>query len=229
MIDDGSGQITILTGGWTYSSAGGAVVAPDSDPGFVDALGEMFLVPDLGGRGWSFRTFVNVLVNLIRAPVGYLLDLLIPYTPPTYCLGPSIYDGSGQSCEDVDIPCRDVLGETCELIDSLPGVTNAFKQCMKGRCDCGGSFHDRLRVSCAPSDDCGPCSFWDVMAGGCAHCGGSQIWYCLDTSAHPDLDDCDCIDVIFHEMSHACGALDQTYESYRIGWWFRDQCLEDQR
>ena len=148
---------------------------------------------------------------------------------PSYCLGPSIYDGSGQSCEDVDIPCRDRLGDMCEMIHSLPGVTTAFKKCMKGRCACGGSVHDRLQISCAPPDDCGPCSVWGGFAAGC-NLGGSQIWYC---QTDPTL--CRCANTVFHEMSHACGTM-HTMEYWqtgmcvpgdepcRIGYWFEDQC-----
>ena len=213
MIDDGSGQITVLTGGWTYSSAGGVVVNPDSDPGFIDALGGMLLVPDVRSRGFGLHTIVTFIGNVVRMGVGYLLDLFVPYTPPTYCLGPSIFDGSGQSCEDVDISCRDRLGEMCEMIHSLPGVTTAFKKCMKGRCACGGSFRDRLQISCASFDDCGPCSVWGVPAAGC-NLGGSQTWYCYE---HPFS--CVCVNTVFHEMSHACGTM------HRMDYWQAGECI----
>lgn len=123
----------------------------------------------------------------------------------------------------VDIPCADKLGEMCEKIDDLPGVSTAFKQCMKGRCACGGSSFSRLEITCDDQDSCGPCAALGD-AGGCS-LGGSQMWYCGPVDDEDQ--ECLCVNIIFHEMSHACGALDQTGESYRIGSWFEDQCSAD--
>lgn len=81
---------------------------------------------------------LTFLGNVATMAVNYLLDLLIPYTPPTACDGPFIYDGAEQSCADVNIPCAADLSEMCLNIDDLTQVSNAFKQCMGGRCGCGG-------------------------------------------------------------------------------------------
>lgn len=159
-------------------------------------------------------------INIISSGIAGIIDIFRPYTPPTACNGPLINDGAGQSCEDVDVPCADILDDMCLLIDSLPNVSTAFKKCMKGRCGCGGSSHARARMTCAESDACGPCE--GVEADGC-NSGGPQLWYCGD-----DLSECECVSVVFHEMSHSCGALDlengANNDAYRIGDWFQGEC-----
>ncbi len=123
------------------------------------------------------------------------------------------------------MPCDVKLPDMCEKIDELPGVSNAFKQCMQGRCGCGGSHHKRLKISCADKNDCGPCG----SSRGCS-LGGSQMWYC-----DPTTDECNCIETVFHEMSHACGAMhsleywieqscDVNDDPCRIGRWFQSEC-----
>jgi hypothetical protein len=56
-----------------------------------------------------------------------------------------------------------------------------------------------------------------LITSGCS-LAGSQVWYCNQDQACVD-----CIDTIFHEMSHGCGAPDFNGESYRIGNWFADE------
>lgn len=225
--DDGSDP---LAGGWVWSQEDGLAVQPGSDPGFQDAVEAML---DLSGgaaraSGDFLSTAVDVVVNVATVGVNYLLDVLVPYTPPISCVGPIVSDGAGQSCEDPPLACRQKLAEMCEEIANLPNVTTAFRKCMKGRCGCSGSNHKRARVSCADSDSCGPC----VNAGGCNLAGGTQIWYC-----QPNADECECVDVVFHEMSHACGVGHSPQymqnpscqipneKACIIGKWFGDRCI----
>ena len=213
--DDGS---PTLSGGWMYTPWDGAWDDPGTDPGYFDAVNEMLHIhPGGGGRTWGLGSTISLVGNIASLLANYLMDCFWTYQPPVACLGPVIYDGDGQSCESTNIACKDDLDEACLNIDAIPDVSNAFKQCMKGRCGCGGSSHRRLRISCADSTDCGPCDYQTSY--GC-NIGGSRMWYCS-----PDPDPCECYNTVFHEMSHACGALDQTMESYRIGEWFRDQCI----
>jgi len=141
------------------------------------------------------------------------------YNDPPWRSGPKILDGSGESCDGVDIACREDLDDVALYLNDLPGVSTAFKKCMKGRLGCGGSSFRRLRIECAPGEDCGPCSY--IASDGC-NIGGSRLWYCdAITKA------CRCINIILHEASHSCGTLDledgSTYDSYRIGDWFEDE------
>jgi len=211
-------------GGWTYSAEEGAQEDPDSDVGFHDGVANMFAcapqqftATGAVACGFSVSDTLRMVVNLVEMAINYVLDLAIAYEPATSCDGPLIYDGAGQSCHGVPMPCDVKLPKMCEKIDDLPGVSNAFKQCMQGRCGCGGSHHKRLKISCADPNDCGPCSY--TVAYGC-NIAGSRMWYC-DTTPLP----CPCVNTVFHEMSHACGALDQTGESYRIGDWFEGSCI----
>ena len=164
--------------------------------------------------------------TLRLAPLGlhYILDVFIPYEPPERddCEGPRILDGDGESCENVDIPCVGDFQRMCGEIDNLTDVADSFKQCMRGRCGCGGSTHGRMRIRCEDEDDCGPCGGLVDQAYGC-NIGGSLLWYC-DPTEFP----CDCVRTLFHEMSHACGALDlengAPLDAYRIGDWFQAEC-----
>ena len=74
MIDDGSRQITTLTGRWTYSQAEGAVVAPNSDPGFIDALAAMLLVSDDEARREADCPHPVPRGNADRQPASKLVD-----------------------------------------------------------------------------------------------------------------------------------------------------------
>lgn len=223
---------TTLTGGWTYSPVDGVQEYPDSDPGFHDEVAGMFACADGGATagvacatGLNLADTIKFIANLATMAVNYILDLFIPYEPATSCDGPLIKDGPGQSCEHVNIPCVGKFSNMCKKIDELPGVSNAFKQCMQGRCGCGGSHHKRLKISCADKNDCGPCAALGGPYGGC-NIAGSNMWYCSDTT-----DPCRCANIVFHEMSHACGSMDlqnsAPLDSYRIGDWFEDQ-YEDQ-
>mgnify|MGYP001618894169 CR=1 FL=1 len=171
--------------------------------------------------GFNLGDLLTQIANIIQMVIDYILDLFVPYTPPEpgTCTGPSISDATGQSCNGVNIPCKDRLNEMCEGLDDLPGVSVAFKKCMKGRCGCGGSRHKRAKVSCAGVYTCGPCR--GTPAGGCS-INGTRIWYCTTTS-----NVCDCANTVFHEMSHSCGANDvhngNTYDADRIGMWFEDE------
>jgi len=216
-IDDGANPPSVLAGGWIYSVEDGLQLDPDTDAGFVDAAAAMIHVPDVGGRGFSLGAIFSWIGNVANMGINYILDIFTPYTPPTTCLGPVIYDGAGQSCEGVDIPCKDDLGDMCETLDGLTGVSVAFKKCMKGRCGCGGSNHRRARISCDDDTDCGPCRTGPSYSG--CSLGGSRIWYCNDTDSA-----CLCDWSVFHEMSHGCGALDSTGTAESIGEWFHDEC-----
>lgn len=223
---------TIRSGGWSYSAGGGAQEDPDSEPGFHDDAALMFRCTAGGAAAAAFNLadLLTLIANIIQMAINYVLDLFIPYTPPLpgTCTGPSISDGAGQSCENVDIPCADGLAEMCESVGDIPGVSVAFKKCMKGRCGCGGSRHPRANVSCAGVYTCGPCT--DPLGAWGCNLLGSQIWYC-----NPNANMCDCVETIFHEMSHACGQPDQPGRvcpptsgnpigACRIGMWFEDQC-----
>jgi len=224
VLDVWSGTTT-LTGGWTYSQTDGVQEDPASDPGFHNEVAGMFACADGGATAGAISTAglspgdtLRFLLNLATMAINYVLDMFIPYEPATSCDGPAISNGAGQSCEDVDIPCEDKFEDMCENIDELPGVGDPFKQCMQGRCGCGGSNHKRLKIECADSDDCGPCGGYEGVYYGC-NIAGSTIWYC-----DPTEKECECLGTVFHEMSHACGVLDQTGDSERIGDWFKDEC-----
>jgi len=141
-------------------------------------------------------------------------------------LGPKILDGSGESCDGVDIPCREDLDDVALYLNDLPGVSTAFKKCMKGRLGCGGSSFRRLRVKCDDVDSCGPCApLQECINNGCLGCnlGGSTLFYCIKATTS----DCECVQTVLHEASHSCGTLDRedgsTYDSYRIGDWFENE------
>lgn len=219
------------TGGWTYSAAAGALEDPDSEPGFHAEVENMFrctpLTDGADGSGgtaqFGIGSLASLIGNVVTMAINYIRDLFIPYTPPPDdCEGPSISDGPGESCENVNIPCTGDFGEMCGKIDQIPDTSDGFKQCMKGRCGCGGSSHPRARITCDDADDCGPCAGRVESAGGCS-LGGSLLWYCSSTSQP-----CLCVNAVFHEMSHACGALDlidgSRDDAYRIGDWFDDEC-----
>jgi hypothetical protein len=119
-------------------------------------------------------------------------------------------------------------------IGSIPGVSTAFKKCMKGRFACGGSTFPRLRMRCASETNCGPCG---SGAFGC-NLLGRDLWYCVPTDANSVQ--CLCIETVFHEAVHACnkGHSLQYYsqggcsttggpdEACRIGHWFRTKFIE---
>lgn len=232
-IGDGANPATVLAGGWIYSVAEGLALHPDADAGFVDAAAAMLHVPDVGGRGF-LANIVSLIVDFVAVPVSYILDIFVPYVPPVACLGPVVYDGSGQTCADDRVVCKDDLPEMCQHIDSIPEVSVAFKKCMKGRCGCGGSWHQRARVSCGNSTTCGGCP---SGSGGCGS-WGSRVWYCRDETAT----NCSCVLTIFHEMAHACWALDDPdctasfacpapdwqgqSGACRVGTWLQGQCCD---
>jgi hypothetical protein len=212
-IDDGATPVT-LAGGWTYAAPSGLEEDPDSDPAFVDEFPNMFHVGSGGGRAGLLGAILGFIGNVVVMAVNYVVDVFTPYTPPNSCDGPLIYDNSGQTCDGVNIACKNNLDDMCLSIDDIRDVTDCFKQCMKGRCGCGGSSHSRAKVSCDDSDSCGSCG----SATGCS-LAGSGIWYC-----DPTTDECICVKTIFHEMGHGCGALDQNGESFRIANWFKSEC-----
>ncbi len=199
-----TGNVTTLNGGWTYSFRDGAISDPNADPGFDQAVVMMFHADTSQRVGTAgipipgLDTIFTFIGNALALALNYILDLFIPYTPPEpgECVGPINED---PSCDDVNIPCADKWSDACLLIDDIPNVTDAFKQCMKGRCGCGGSSFSRVRVICEDQDTCGPCT---VPALGCS-LAGTDIWYCNDS-----LNACRCVNTLFHEMSHGCGAMD---------------------
>jgi len=214
---------TSYVGGWVYAPGAGPSADPDSDAGFEGAIAEMLSCSDGNiAAGFSIGSVIGLVGNAINIGIHYIIDIFHTYTPPTSCLGPQILDGSGQSCQGVNIPCRDVLGDVALYIDRIPGVSTAFKRCMKGRLGCGGSSFRRLRVKCDSYMDCGSCGtpppgieYW-----GC-NIAGATLWYCAPSGAS----DCDCVWTTLHEASHSCGALDSAnaypYHSYAIGDWFK--------
>lgn len=209
-----------LSGGWTYSAVDGVQEHPASDPNFQDEVGIMLHVDEERG---IFGAVVQFVSSVIGTGIGYIVGIVVPYDPPLDCDGPYFYDAPGQSCYGVNVPCKSDVGSlAAQWIDALPGVSNAFKKCMKGRAGCDGSAHNRLVVSCDDPNDCGPCGLLGGPYGGCS-VGGSHAWYC-----ETDPDPCLCANTVFHEMSHSCFALDLNnggnYDAYRIGDWFEQQC-----
>ena len=229
-----------LVGGWTWSQAGGAQLDPASDPGFQDAVAEMINLTTqpggaVAGLPPALGSLLQWLVNVLKLPLNYILDLFIPYTPPApgSCSGPSV-DGT---CGPDDVVCQGSLAEMCESVGDIPGVSTAFKKCMKGRCGCGGSSFPRARITCNAPNDCGPCApaTGGLIITGCSTVG-TQMWYCQPSGAPL----CACAQTIFHEMSHACGSFDDPNcdnrstcpplpsEDFsgacRTGIWFQEQC-----
>jgi len=215
-------ETATYTGGWTYSPTTGPLENPASDPGFHSEVENIFGCQTTVAGAHSIGSILSLVGNGIGMWLNYLRDLYRPYTAPSTCLGPSIANGSGQSCDGVDIPCADDLSEVSTYLDDLTGVSTQFKKCLKGRLGCGGSSFPRLRITCADSDSCGPCSYTD--AAGC-NIGGTAIWYCSPT-ANP----CQCANTVFHEAAHSCGALDlengANNDSYRIGDWFQEEMAD---
>jgi hypothetical protein len=212
---------TIRSGGWSYSAEGGAQQDPSSEPGFHDDADLMFGCAAGGAASAQslLSDLLSAVANVVQMGINYLLDLTIPYTPPTSCTGLAIQDASGQSCATANVPCKNDLDDMCKKVGNIPGVSVGFKKCMKGRCGCGGSHFKKSVITCDDSQSCGPCQ--GVSAQGCSNYG-SQIWYCAITSNM-----CGCANTIFHEMSHGCGGNDRhdggTYDAYRIGDWFEGQ------
>jgi hypothetical protein len=123
----------------------------------------------------------------------------------------------------VQRPDDDIADMALE-IGNNPGVSTAFKKCMEGRCGCGGSSFGRIRIQCDDDSSCGTCG----DAWGC-NLGGSTLTYCDTRNV-----ECRCVNTVFHEMSHSCGAL-HTAQYFQqgcmpgdqpcaIGDWFDDQC-----
>jgi len=219
------GTSSSVSGGWVYSAATGLAVHPDSHPAFADEFAAMFHVSN-SLRAFSLGVLFRTLGNIIALGINYFLDIFVPFTAPAECLGPIIQDDPGESCENDPPPCADKLAELCEALDGIPGVSTAFKKCMKGRCGCGGSSFSRARISCDDQNSCGP---ENAEAGGYNE-GGPRIWYC-----NPLPGDCPCFDTVFHEMAHSCG-IAHSFEYYNepscsipgeqacvIGQWFRSQ------
>ncbi|RME41551.1 MAG: hypothetical protein D6788_01015, partial [Planctomycetota bacterium] len=210
-------------GGWIYDPATGLQEDPASDPFFHDEVRNMLALPTAEGSTAQAAQFglgsvVSMIGNILSMLINYLIDIVTPPPPPSdSCSGPSVEAGC-------DVPCSGNFAAMCAKIDELPDVSDAFKRCMKGRCGCGGSAHRRVRITCDDADSCGPCGglpSCDTPAG-CGGCNlsGSEIWYCRGSEVTP----CSCINTVFHEMSHACGALDlrngSRDDAYRIGDWF---------
>ncbi len=232
----------VYEGGWTYTVAHGLETDEGTDEELAETLIEVFGCDPQAALALSLANLLQDIVNGIALVVNYVVDFFTPYTPPTQCDGPLFYDGSGQSCDGVSIPCKDDLSDMSELIDGMPGASNALKKCMKGRAGCGGSAFERLRISCDDPDDCGPCGELpgenDII--GCSR-AGTRIWYC----AYENIDVCGCLANIFHEMSHSCGQpddpdcpplgiqncpLEEDPAAYdgacRIGLWWNGECCE---
>ncbi|MBI3834968.1 MAG: hypothetical protein HY287_11620 [Planctomycetes bacterium] len=220
------------SGGYVYSASGGATLDPNSDSGFSDAVMTMLHVTPPAVASSNVNSTFILIGSIVSLLVNYILDVFVPYTPPTTCQGPQIMDGVGQSCNGYSIPCRNNLDDMCERLDEIPGVSTAFKKCMKGRCGCGGSHHPRATISCSDNDHCGPCG----GANGCNYGGNTQSFYCM---ASPFS--CDCVEIMLHEVSHACGIPDEYAEpvpvsgcpavdysghtgATRMGLWFKAQC-----
>jgi hypothetical protein len=218
-------------GGWVYSPQNGPSEHPNSDAGFHAEVATMFGCDSTVAASSILGSALSAISNWLSNIIYYIRDRSIPWSNPTTCSGPTILDASGQSCENEDIPCRDYIAEMAKKIGSIPGVSTAFKKCMKGRFACGGSTFPRLRGRCAPSTNCGPCGSGPF---GCS-LAGRDLWYC-----DPSDKACDCIETIFHEAVHACnkGHSIQYYsqsgcsatggpdDACRIGYWFRTKFIE---
>ena len=219
-------------GGWIYSPETGPAEHPASDAGFHAEVANMFGCQETVASTNFWSNFA-VVVNGVNIGIHYVLDIFHTYTPPTTdsCLGPRILDGSGQSCHGVDIPCRENLDDMAERIDGIPNVSNAFKNCMKGRAGCGGSSFPRLKIKCDDSSSCGACG---ANSWGC-NIGGSTMSYC-----YPGTYQCTCVNVAFHEMAHSCGAVhmaeyNRTHDckqapndtACEVGEWFHDKFQAD--
>jgi len=221
-------ETATYTGGWTYSPTTGPLDNPASDSGFHTEMANMFGCETPVAGANSIGSILGIVGNGIGMWLNYLRDLFRPYSPPSNCLGPSISNGSGQSCDGVDIPCAGDLAEVSTYLDDLTGVSSAFKKCLKGRLGCGGSSFPRLRISCDSPTSCGGCGSPPpgIIYGGC-NLGGTALWYCHNANTN----ECGCVNTIFHEASHSCGALDletgAANDSYRIGDWFEDE-FQDQ-
>jgi hypothetical protein len=226
-----SGNSYTLAGGWTYSATGGPMFDPSSDLEFQNTLGNMlaFDPPVVAGGGAPPGALLSIPANAATMTLNYLRDSRRAYTAPTHCNGPIYQDGSGQSCEDVNIPCQAKIPDIALLIDAMTDVSPAFKKCMKGRFGCGGSYRRQLRIRCDDSSSCGACG----SAGGC-NLMGRDIWYCSVNS-----DPCHCAMVVFHEAAHSCG-IGHSLQYYlpgggcsvpderacEIGFWFETRCNE---
>jgi len=103
-------------------------------------------------------------------------------------------------------------------------VSTIYEKCIKGRCGCGGSSFPRAHIRCDDANDCGGCG----LGFGC-NLGGSTLLFC-----DPRLNLCQCVNTVFHEMAHSCGALHtiQYYQQKRcvpgdpacaIGDWFQTE------
>ncbi|MEK6675743.1 MAG: hypothetical protein AABZ47_08820 [Planctomycetota bacterium] len=232
-VDTGA-TTTTYSGGWVYTHADGLSTHPDSDEGFHDEAAVMFhvILPEPERKGRSLRappllsTIFAHIGNIASHLVVSIIDAFRPYTAPTSCSGPIVYNGAGQSCENA-FPCLTILEDLCLKIDEIPDVSVAFKKCMKGRCGCGGSSHRRLRISCDDASDCGSCG----SVPGCSNFGAT-IWYCENNNL-----ECRCAGIVFHEMTHSCGighSLEYTLNpdcdipndsACQIGEMFEDECI----
>jgi putative flippase GtrA len=231
----GVASVTVYHGGWTYSDATGPLEAAGSDAGFHDQAAAMFNLAAASNaataQAISLSTVLQFLSNVAQLLANYTLDRFVAWSAPTTCFAPQIRS----SCNNVNVSCSSgqTLKELCKKIGNIPDVSQAFKKCMKGRCACGGSYHPRLRVEC---DTDGTCNVCGSGAGGCNN-GGTSMWYCQPESAS----NCICVDTIFHEMSHACGAVhnqqywqdgfcsstNTTDVACRIGKWFEQQFIAE--
>jgi len=223
---------TVLEGGWLYA-AGMIVETSGTAPAFSFEVASMLHTVPVGmgaaRAGFSLGDLGSLIGNFLSMLIHYWQDARIPYTPPEDCTGPTVT----ASCEVGDLPCRYDIDDVCVAgIDAIPGVSTAFKKCMKGRCGCGGSTFPPIRITCADSSQCGPCGFWGETYG--CNLGGTTEWY-----RDPRPDPCDCANTLFHEMSHTCGARDippapapcgrdndPLLGACRIGFYFEDGCDE---
>ena len=223
----GTATVTTYQGGWSYSDFTGPIEDSGSDPGFHDTAAAMFNVVAASNaataQGLSTGSILQMISNIIKMGIYYVRNLSQAWSTPTSCDGPKVRRNAGQTCEDVNITCRTKLDDLCLKIGELTSVSEAFKKCMKGRCSCGGSKHPRSFIDCGDQDECGPCGAAPPLTiiYGC-NIAGAQEWYCRESA-----NSCKCVNAVFHEMSHACGALDlrngAPLDAHRIGDWFQAQ------
>jgi len=87
--------VAALSGGFVYSASGGATLDPNSSAGFADAVMAMLHVTPPATAFSILNTVFVYIASNISLGINYILDVFVPYTPPTTCLGPQILDGSG--------------------------------------------------------------------------------------------------------------------------------------
>lgn len=131
----------------------------------------------------------------------------------SYCKGPR-YSSNCSGQGSVSSVCRSAVRTACEQrIDSIPGVSFLFRNCMRSRCGCRGALNPdvvRSWVTCA--HDGFPCSICCILSPGAlgCSCGDPTVFCCYNNPAPGHSARC-CPYIILHEMAHSCfgGALNE--------------------